>query len=234
MPTERLQKFLSTAGVASRRACEELIKSGKIKVNGGIITSLGTKVDPEIDKIEYNGKTIKPRSNLVYIKLNKPEGYITSCKDTEGETIYSLLKDVKERVFPVGRLDKESSGLLLLTNDGDLALKLSHPRYEHEKEYECTTVYPLTKHQIQFMRSGVQLIEGKTLPAKVTQTGKDSFNIILREGKNRQIRRMVRAVNNKIATLKRIRIAKLQLGNLKPGKWEYLSRTEIWGIAGKG
>jgi len=163
----------------------------------------------------------------LYIKFNKPAGYITSCKSNEGPTIFDLLGDIKERIYPIGRLDKDSSGLLLLTNDGDLALRLSHPRYEHEKEYEVETQFTLSDGALQSLRNGVNLIEGKTLPAKITRIGNKSFNIIIREGKNRQIRRMMRTVNNKVATLKRIRISKITLGNLKEGKWQHLSSKEI-------
>ncbi len=230
--TERLQKFLAKAGIASRRACEELIKQGKIKVNGKIIASLGFKIDPDKEIVEFNGKMVSPAREKIYIKFNKPAGYITSCKNTEGPTIFEFFKNFKERIYPIGRLDKESSGLLLLTNDGDVALKLSHPRYEHEKEYECETLYPLTKDQIRAISSGVTFNnKEKTMPAKVVQTGAKSFNIVLKEGKNRQIRRMASAVGNKIIKLKRTRYAKIKLGNLKEGKWERLSTSELQGLA---
>ena len=227
---ERLQKFLASAGIASRRHCEELIAKGKIKVNGKTITELGTKIDPENDIVEYGGKTIKPVHKKLYIKFNKPAGYITSCRSFEGPTIFDLLKGIKERVYPIGRLDKDSSGLILLTNDGDLALKLSHPRYEHEKEYEVEAMFTLSDGQLQTLRNGVNLVEGRTLPATITRTGKNSFRITIREGKNRQIKRMLRAVNNKVASLKRIRISGITLGNLKEGRWAHLTESEIKGL----
>lgn len=224
---ERLQKFLASAGIDSRRKCEELIIDGRIKVNGITVTELGTKIDPEKDVVEYRNKRILTSQKKLYIKFNKPAGYITSCRRFEGPTIFDLLKDIKQRVYPIGRLDKESSGLLLLTNDGDLALKLSHPRYEHEKEYEVEAQFTLSDGQIQTMRNGVNLVEGKTLPAEIKKTGRNSFKIIIHEGKNRQIRRMLRAVNNKVLTLKRIRISNVTLGKLKEGKWEHLTENEL-------
>ncbi len=227
---ERLQKFLASSGIASRRACEELIAKGKIKVNGEVVSSLGTKVDPDKDKIEYNGKEIVRKDKKIYIKLNKPEGYITSCRSNEGPTVFEFLKGINERIFPIGRLDKDTSGLLLLTNDGDLALRLSHPRYEHEKEYECETEKIITEDQVEKLRNGIDLVEGKTLPAKIKKTGPYSFKIIIKEGKNRQIKRMVRIVGNRIKKLKRIRIVDITLGNLPESKWRLLDAKELQSI----
>lgn len=227
---ERLQKFLASSGIASRRACEELISKGKIKVNGEVVSSLGTKIEPDKDKIEYNGKEIVRKNKKIYIKLNKPEGYITSCRSNEGPTVFEFLKGINERIFPIGRLDKDTSGLLLLTNDGDLALKLSHPRYEHEKEYECETEKIITEDQVEKLRNGIDLVEGKTLPAKIKKTGPYSFKIIIKEGKNRQIKRMVRIVGNRIKKLKRIRIVDITLGNLPESKWRLLDAKELQSI----
>ncbi|MBI5700431.1 rRNA pseudouridine synthase [Candidatus Saganbacteria bacterium] len=224
---ERLQKFLANSGIASRRSCEELIVKGKVKVNGKVVTELGTKIDPEKDAVEYHGKRIEKPNKKLYIKLNKPAGYITSCRSFEGATIFDLLKGIKKRVYPIGRLDKDSSGLLLLTNDGDLALELSHPRYEHEKEYEVEAEFTLSDGQIQTMRNGINLVEGRTLPADIKKTGRNTFKIIIREGKNRQIRRMLRAVNNVVSKLKRVRIDKITLEKLKEGEWKRLDKEEL-------
>lgn len=225
---ERIQKFLASAGIASRRACEELVKKGKIKSNGKVITELGTKIDPEKDIIEYNGRIILPGKKKIYIKFNKPAGYITSCSEEQGPTIFEMLKAIKERVYPVGRLDKNTSGLLLLTNDGDLALKLSHPRYGHEKEYECETSSPLTAEQALKLENGVEFGPNeKTQKAKVIRISYKTFRILLKEGKNRQIRRMVSLVGNKVAKLKRIRIDNIKLGNLKEGHFEHLQEPEL-------
>ncbi len=223
----RLQKYLADCGIASRRRAEKFILQGKVKVNGNVVRELGTKIDFK-DKIEFNGKIVKPKKEKIYIMLNKPVGYLSTVKKgkEKGKIVLDLVKE-KQRIFPVGRLDKNSSGLLILTNDGDLALKLTHPRYEKEKEYEVEINKEITKEFIEKMQKGVVIEEGKTLPAKVQQLGIRKFNIILREGKKRQIRRMCERLGFEVKKLHRIRINKLKLGNLKVGEFKHLNEQDI-------
>jgi 23S rRNA pseudouridine2605 synthase/23S rRNA pseudouridine2604 synthase len=221
----RLQKFLSAAGVCSRRKGEEFIKAGRISVNGEVIVELGTKIDPDQDRVEVDGKAIQPSNTLVYIALNKPKDYVTSCSHP-GQKVVVDLVDVSERIYPVGRLDKDSTGLLLLTNDGRLHHRLSHPSFDHEKEYDVTVARPISEGALKKMRDGLPLMGTKTRPARITRISPRRFRIVLQEGKNRQIRRMVRKVGNEVTRLQRQRFASIKLGNLPPGKWRYLSPGE--------
>ena len=224
----RLNKFIADCGVASRRKAEDLIRAGKICVNGQIVSNLGTKIDPTADKVVLDGKKITPVEKKIYLKLNKPRGYISSCRSEKGErTIMDLVKDIPERLYPVGRLDMDSEGLMLLTNDGELANRLMHPRYEHEKEYTVNVKCPMTNEQMKELSSGILIDGRKTLPAKVKLLGEKEFSIILKEGKKRQIRRMVEAVGNRVVGLRRVRIGKLNLGKLPLGKYAYLTSSEI-------
>ena len=230
MPLMRIQKFLSAAGICSRRRGEAFIKAGRVFLNGQIIVELGTKIDPENDQISVDGKPIKYEPSMLYIALNKPVDYVTSCRHP-GEKIVLDLVDVAQRVYPIGRLDKDSSGLLLLTNDGRLHHKLSHPSFNHEKEYDVTVAKPITDGALQKMAAGLPMMESKTRPAKVQRIASRRFRIILKEGKNRQVRRMVRKVGNQVTRLKRIRVAGIKLGQLPPGKWRHLTekeKEEIW------
>ncbi len=221
----RLQKFLSAAGFCSRRAGENHIRAGHVSVNGKIITELGTKIDPENDRVEVCGELIKAVNNLIYIALNKPEGYLTTCKQPGRDTVIHLI-GIAERVYPVGRLDKDSSGLLLLTNDGRIHHRLLHPSFDHEKEYIVTVDNPIPDGAIHHIEQGVYIMGTKTRPAKITRISPTQFSIILKEGKNRQIRRMVRKVGNSVKALKRIRVANIKLGNLAEGDWRYLTENE--------
>lgn len=222
----RLQKYLADSGIASRRKSEELIQVGLIKVNSKIVTELGTKIDSEKDKVEYQNKILKPKSKLIYIMLNKPAGYVTSLSHEGKKTVLDLIK-IKERIFPVGRLDELSQGLLILTNDGDLTYKLTHPKFEHEKEYIVETITKPTEQDLESLEEGI-IIDGKrTSPAKVKKLNENKFSIIIHEGRNRQIRNMCAERNIKIKSLKRIRIGSLTLGNLAEGKWRYLTSKEI-------
>ena len=223
----RLQKYLADCGIASRRKAEMFIIQGKVKVNGKVVKELGTKVGTD-DKVEFKGKIVKPKQEKVYIMLNKPVGSLSTVKKgkEKGQTVLDLVK-IKERIFPVGRLDKNSSGLLILTNDGDLALKLTHPRYEKEKEYLVEVNKEITKDFIKSLKRGVKLEEGRTLPAKVKQLGIKKFEIVLKEGKKRQIRRMCERLGYQVKSLHRIRINKLKLGDLKSGKFKYLGDKDI-------
>lgn len=221
----RLQKFISRAGYCSRRHAEELILNGKVTVNGQIVTQLGTKIDPEKDRVEVEGTPVFPDENLVYIALNKPKGFVTSCSHP-GEKIVLDLVNIPQRIYPVGRLDKDSTGLLLLTNDGKLHLKLTHPSFDHEKEYLVTVVRPIPDGALKAIESGLKILGTRTRPARVKKISDVRFKIILKEGRNRQIRRMVRKVGSRVTDLKRIRIANIRLGNLPEGKWRYLDVSE--------
>lgn len=222
----RLQKFLSASGVCSRRKGEAYIQEGRITVNGSVVTELGSKVDPEKDRVEFQGKPVTLQEKEVYIALHKPMGYITSC-DQKGRKIVLDLIDIQARVYPVGRLDKDSTGLLLLTNDGSLHQNLSHPSYDHEKEYDVTVALPVSDRDLERLSSGVRILGRKTRSAAVKRYSEKRFRIILKEGRNRQIRRMVEELGNQVTELKRIRIANIPLGKLKVGQWRYLTRNEI-------
>lgn len=227
-PKMRLQKYLAHAGLCSRRKAEEHILNGLVKVNNKVVTELGTKIDPENDKVFFKHKQVilKPKSPKIYIAINKPEGYVTSCSQQRSKIILDLI-DIDERVYPVGRLDKDSRGLLLLTNDGDLHNKLSHPSFNHEKEYIVTTIHPISETALKDMAQGIVIDKVKTRKAKVTRLSKNKFKIVLKQGRNRQIRKMVGKTGNKVEILKRIRIANINLKDLKEGKWRYLLPKEI-------
>ena len=225
MSSMRLQKFLSAVGVCSRRRGEEYIKAGRVAVNGEIVAELGTKIDPDMDLVQVDGKSIKPSQTYVYIALNKPRGYVTSCSHP-GEKIVMDLVDISQRVYPIGRLDKDSTGLLLLTNDGRLHHRLSHPSFDHEKEYDVTTAQTITAGALRKLAAGLPLLGTKTRPAEVRRISERRFRIILQEGKNRQIRRMVRKVGNQVTRLKRVRVGSVKLGRLPLGSWRYLTVKE--------
>lgn len=228
----RLQKFLSAAGVCSRRKGEEYIQAGKITVNGNIATQLGSKIDTENDRVEFQGNLVSLVQKEVYIALHKPMGYVTSCNQKNQKIVLDLI-GIKERVYPVGRLDKDSTGLLLLTNDGSLHQKLSHPSYDHEKEYDVTVELPISDKDLQRMSEGVSILGRKTRVAIVTRKSEKRVQIILKEGRNRQIRRMVEEIGNRVTKLKRTRIAAILLGELKVGKWRYLTKNEIKKLRGQ-
>ncbi len=225
MSLMRLQKFLSTAGFCSRREGEEHIKKGLVKVNGVVVTQLGTKIDPITDHVEVNGKPIENKQDLVYLALNKPPGFVTSCRQP-GEKIVLDLVDVPERVYPVGRLDKDSTGLLILTSDGRLHHRLSHPSFDHEKEYDVSVARPIPDSALTTLAKGLPLMGTKTRPAEVKRISPRRFRIVLQEGKNRQIRRMVGKVGHQVTRLKRTRIANIKLGRLSQGAWRHLTAME--------
>lgn len=227
MASIRLQKFLASAGICSRRKGEEYIRNGRVKVNGKIVTELGTKVDPQLDRIELNGNKIELHHDLIYIALHKPRGYIASCRrHRSGEKIVLDLLDIPCRIYPIGRLDKDSAGLLLLTNDGKLHHRLLHPSFDHEKEYEVTVDRPLTDGALQKLEQGLPILGTKTRPAKIKRLSARRFRIILQEGKNRQIRRMVRKVGARVSKLKRVRVANIKIGRLPQGHWRHLTVKE--------
>jgi len=221
----RLQKYLSMAGVCSRRQGEKYIQDGRVRVNGIVVTEVGTKIDPETDKIAVDGKSIQVTQDPVYIVLNKPRGYVTSCRQP-GEKIVLDLVDIPERVYPVGRLDKDSTGLLIMTNDGSLHYRLSHPSFDHEKEYDVTVSGLIPDGALRSIAKGMPMMGTKTRPAVIKRISSKRFRIILKEGRNRQIRRMVRKVGNQVTRLKRIRVSSIKLGRLSEGAWRYLTQKE--------
>ena len=225
MPLMRLQKFLSAAGVCSRRKGEEYIKAGRVAVNSQIVVELGTKVDPATDLVQVDGNPVQFSQPLIYIALNKPIDYVTSCSHP-GEKIVLDLVDIPRRVYPIGRLDKDSTGLLLLTNDGRLHHQLSHPSFDHEKEYDVTVTKSISDGALRKMAAGLPMMETQTRPARVQRIAARRFRIVLQEGKNRQVRRMVRKVGNQVTGLQRIRVANIKLGRLASGAWRHLSDKE--------
>lgn len=235
---ERLQKYLANCGVASRRKCEEYILQGKVKVNGDIVTELGTKINPEKDIIEFENKRVKENKKYVYILLNKPIGYVTTADDQFGrDTVLDLVK-VKERVVPVGRLDMYTSGALILTNDGDFVYKVTHPKHEIEKTYTVTVKGIVQNSEVEQLRQGVQIEDYTTKPAKVkilkTDIEKDisRLEITIHEGKNRQVRKMCEAVGRKVLALHRSKIGNIGVKDLELGKWRYLTSKEVERIIG--
>lgn len=230
---ERLQKYLAECGVASRRKCEELILQGKVKVNNQIVTELGVKVNLEKDIVKFEDKEIKPTSKMVYILLNKPIGYVTTADDQFGrDTVLDLVK-VKERIVPVGRLDMYTSGALILTNDGDFVYKVTHPKHEIEKTYTVTVKGIIKNEEVEQLRKGVKIDDYITKPAKVkilkTDTEKNisRLEIVIHEGKNRQVRKMCESVGRKVLALHRSKIGKIGVKDIELGKWRYLKDGEI-------
>lgn len=234
---ERLQKYMARCGVASRRKCEEIILSSKVKINDNIVNELGVKIDPSKDKVFYNGKRILPEENKLYIMLNKPEGYITSVKDEKGrKTILDLVK-VNERIYPIGRLDYDSSGLILLTNDGDIYNKIIHPRVEVEKKYIALCKGVFSDEEIKKFENGIDIGGYITANAKIKLIDKEKdkktnavnslVEIIIHEGKNRQIRKMCSALGHEVITLKRVAVGDIKLGYLKRGEWRNLTEDEL-------
>ncbi len=225
---ERLQKILSARGIASRRKAEEYIAAGLVKVNGKVM-KVGDKADPDKDTIEVDGKVLQARQEMLYYVVYKPVGVVTEniSREDGSQSVRDLLpKDLQGKVYPVGRLDKDSEGLLLLTNDGVLAYRLTHPKFEHEKEYAVTVAEEIKEGQLEKMRRGMTLSGEKTKPAILRKTGDRNFKIALTEGKNRQIRRMCQKVGLTVARLERIRIMTFQK-RLRPGELRKLEKAEM-------
>lgn len=228
----RLQKYLASCGVASRRGAETLIKDGRVRVNGEIITEMGVQIDEENDLIEFDGQAVKPEKKMIYIMLNKPVGFVTTVSDDKGrDTVMSLVSDIPARIYPVGRLDYDTEGLLLMTNDGDLTYKITHPKNNVEKTYVAEVTGHITMDTLTKLRNGVYLDGVKTSPAKVevigaTQLG-TKLEITIHEGKNRQVRRMFEEVGCIVKRLKRTREAGLILGHTPLGRWRKLTEAEV-------
>ena len=234
MEEMRLQKYLASCGVASRRKCEELILNGKIEVNGSTVFELGTKVNPDKDEVKYNGKVVKLEDEKIYILLNKPIGYVTTAKEQFGRDMVLDLVKVNKRIVPVGRLDMYTSGVLILTNDGDFVNKLTHPSHEIDKTYNVTLKGIVSKEEIEKLQNGVEIDDGYvTKPAKVKILKIDEekkisrIQITIHEGKNRQVRKMCEAVGKRVLALHRCKIGTLDVKDLKLGEWRYLSKREV-------
>jgi pseudouridine synthase len=228
----RLQKFLAYAGIASRRASEKLILDGRVQVNGKVVKELGVKIDSDVDEIKLDGNICSIKQHHLYILMNKPIGIVTTVKDPFGRpAVIDLLKGLKERVYPVGRLDKDTEGLLILTNDGELTYKLTHPKHEIEKTYLAFVKGRIGNQQIRLFEKGIKLEDGFAAPASVRIIKfEDEYTIIeikIHEGKKRQIRRMCKAVGNPVIYLRRTQIGMLSLKGLKPGQWRFMTPKEI-------
>lgn len=235
MEETRLQKYMAECGVASRRKCEELISQGKVKVNGKIVTELGTKINPNKDEVVFNGKTLKHEDDeKVYILLNKPIGYVTTVKDQfSRDTVLDLIKTNK-RVVPVGRLDMYTSGAIILTNDGEFVYKVTHPKHEIDKTYNVTVKGIVTKEDIENLQKGVVIDENYTTKeanARILKIDKEKdisrIEIKIHEGKNRQVRKMCEAINKKVLALHRSKIGNIDVKDLKIGDWRYLTIKEV-------
>lgn len=229
----RLQKYLANCGIASRRKCEELILEGKVSVNGKEVQELGIKIKPDVDKIIYCGKPVQNKKNMIYILLNKPIGYVTTAKDQfNRETVLDLIK-IKERIVPVGRLDMYTSGALILTNDGDFIYKVTHPKHEITKTYTVTLKGIIDNEAVENLRSGVEIDNYITRPAKVKILKTDNeknitrLEITIHEGKNRQVRKMCEAVGSKVIALHRSKIGDISVKDIKIGTWRYLKENEV-------
>ncbi|MDD2443740.1 MAG: pseudouridine synthase [Desulfotomaculaceae bacterium] len=229
---ERLQKVMARAGVASRRRCEEMIAAGMVKVNGKVVAALGTKVDPARDKIQVGGKTLFLTPRKYYILMYKPRGYVSTLSDEKGrKKVTDLLVGVPGRVYPVGRLDYDSEGLLLLTNDGDMAYALTHPKHHVRKTYLVRVKGLPAWEKLEQMTGGLVLEDGPTAPAAVRLAGEREGNALLEitisEGRNRQIRRMCEHIGHPVLRLKRTRFANLSIEGLKPGQCCHLTGEEV-------
>lgn len=232
---KRLQVVLAEVGVASRRRSEGLIRAGRVRVDGHVVTEMGVQVDPAIHRIEVDGRPLPPPQKKVYLLVHKPRGYISTSFDPQGRpTVLDLVPSTLGRLYPVGRLDFDSEGLLVLTNDGELALRLTHPRYQQEKEYHVLIVGQPDEETLRHLRRGVTLEDGLAIPAKVESIGTEHdgawLRITLHEGRKRQVRRMCEAVGYSVRRLIRVRMGPLELGDLAPGEYRRLKANEINGL----
>jgi 23S rRNA pseudouridine2605 synthase len=228
---ERIQKYLANSGVASRRAAEKLIRAGRVRLNGAVVEGLGTTIDPCQDRVELDGMLVNPITEHTYLALNKPAGVVSTAIDPRGRRTVLDLVDSSRRVYPVGRLDYDTEGLLLLTDDGDLTMRLTHPRHLVDKEYQVLVQGRLTGAVVQHLREGVILDGRVTAPAEIDIIRRRDdliwLRVVLREGRNRQIRRMLNAVGGRVVRLIRIRVGPIKLGRVPLGKWRELSKVEV-------
>ena len=230
----RLQKYLANNGILSRRKAEEAILEGKVKVDGKIVTELGTKIIPSVNKVEYEDEIVKNEEEKVYVLLNKPIGYVTTVKDQFNRNIVTdLIKGVKVKLLPVGRLDMYTSGALILTNDGDFIYRVTHPKHEIEKTYNATLRGIIENKQVEQLRKGVKIDDYVTKPAQVKILKIDNeknisrIQITIHEGKNRQVRKMCEAVGKNVLALHRAKIGDIDVKKLKIGEWRYLTLKEV-------
>ena len=228
----RLQKYMAQCGVASRRKSEELISQGFVSVNNIVEITLGTKIDPKKDIVKVKGKRIQLEKNNIYIVLNKPIGIVSSVKDEKGRNVVGdLIEDVDERIYPVGRLDIDTTGLVLLTNDGETAYKLTHPKNKIQKKYIAIVDGVPNKIELERLRNGIRLdgrMTAKAIVKMVKNFGEDSIlEVTITEGRNRQIKRMFETINHPVKKLKRVSLGKIELRGLEIGNWRYLDEEEI-------
>lgn len=228
----RLQKFIADAGIASRRTAEKMIARGDVKVNGEVVTEMGIKIDPMVDEVMYKSKVLRKVAAFEYYLLHKPVRVVSTAADEKGRTnVVEMIKDSHHRLYPVGRLDFMSSGLIILTNDGDLTYRLTHPSHEVEKEYRVKLAPPISLEDVKKLRAGVSLDGEMTQPCKIKllkdNKNTQTYAIILKEGKNRQIRRMVETVGSKVVQLERVAIGKIKIGSLKYGQYRPLTKDEV-------
>ena len=231
---ERLQKLIARAGICSRREAEKIISAGRVTVDGKIITEPGTKADPSKNKIRVDGKLLNFGAEKIYLLLNKPRGYVSTVKDERGrKTVLELLgENFSERVYPVGRLDLNSEGLLILTNDGDLTNALIHPRFEIKKTYRAKISGEVTEEKLDKLRAGIELEDGLTAPAEIYLLEKNLVEVTIHEGRNRQVRRMFAAIGCDVKRLRRIKFAGLTLDGLKVGQFRELTASEVARLKG--
>lgn len=226
---QRLNKYIAASGICSRRKADEYISAGKVKVDGVTITTLGYTIDTAAQpQVLLRGKAIQPVTKYIYVMLNKPAGYtVTKADRYAAKLVMELLPPELQQLKPVGRLDRESEGLLLFTNDGALAQRLTHPSFQHEKEYQVTVRESMTDDDIRRLRHGIILEEGDTGRAAVKKINDTTFTIVLKQGWKRQIRRMAKVIRKHVVQLYRVRIGKLLLGNLASGKWRYINKAQV-------
>jgi 23S rRNA pseudouridine2605 synthase len=226
----RLNRFIAMAGIASRRKAEELILNGSVTINKEVVTDLSTKVSPSTDHVAVNGRSISIEEKLVYLVLNKPKDYITTARDEKNrKTVYDLVR-TRERIFPVGRLDRNTTGILLFTNDGELAYRLMHPSHQVDKSYHVEVTTGVELKDIEKLKKGVHIEDGKTAPAHISSIpGTKNRNLIItiHEGRNRQVRRMLESLGYEVKRLDRVQYAGLTSEGLRRGRWRYLSRPEV-------
>lgn len=234
MEEVRLQKYIAACGVCSRRNAELLILDGKIKVNGKIVTELGTKINSDTDVVEFNGKSLKPENEFVYILLNKPIGYVTTAKEQFGRpTVLDLVKNIKYRVLPVGRLDMYTSGAIILTNDGEFINRVTHPKNEVNKTYNATVRGIVSSEDVRRLEEGVEIENYTSGKAKVKILKTDEsknisrLQITIHEGKNREVRKMCEAIGKNVIALHRCKIGNLDVKDLKIGEWKYLNKEDL-------
>lgn len=227
----RLQKYLALCGLGSRRKMEEEISKGRVKVNGSVVTAMGTQVDPQKDRVEYKGRLVQPEEEKAYILLHKPVGTVTTVKDEKNRKTVVDLIQTNHRLYPVGRLDYMTSGLLILTNDGDFTYAMTHPKHEIPKTYHALVKGRVKDSQLEPMRVGMKAEGERYAPAKAFVKGWEGENtrleITIKEGKNRQVRKMCQAIGHPILRLARVSIGPLVLGNLKVGQWRELTQSEV-------